>query len=64
MEFIKAHSARILAVVSAALALVVYYVPDLPDALIYAFAVALLGGGEVTQRVVVPARRNIPPLDF
>ncbi|WP_162890423.1 hypothetical protein [Streptomyces olivoreticuli] len=32
--------------ISVALALVVHYVPDLPDALIYALAVAVPGAGE------------------
>ncbi|MFF7689710.1 hypothetical protein ACFZB6_26635 [Streptomyces syringium] len=50
MEFIKTHPARIYAVLVAALALVVHYVPDLPSALILALAAAVLGIGEAVQR--------------
>ncbi len=48
--FIQTHPARIYAVITAALALVAYYVPSLPDALILAFAAAVLGTGEAVQR--------------
>ncbi|UJB43610.1 hypothetical protein [Streptomyces sp. A1-5] len=50
MQFITTHPARIYAVITAALALVVYYVPNLPDALILGLAAAVLGIGEGVQR--------------
>ncbi|MFK0289524.1 hypothetical protein ACIQU6_03410 [Streptomyces sp. NPDC090442] len=50
MDFIRTHPARIYAVITAALALVAYYVPDLPDALILGLAAAVLGIGESVQR--------------
>ncbi|MFJ1789554.1 hypothetical protein ACIOML_35250 [Streptomyces anulatus] len=50
MQFIKSHPARIYAVLVAALALVVHYVPELPSALILALAAAVLGTGEAVQR--------------
>ncbi|MFE9120884.1 hypothetical protein [Streptomyces sp. NPDC007172] len=50
MQFIKTHPARIYAVLVAALALVVHYLPDLPSALILALAAAILGTGEAVQR--------------
>ncbi|MFI8263691.1 hypothetical protein [Streptomyces sp. NPDC085665] len=51
MRFVYAHPARLYAVVSAAVALVAYYVPGLPVALVLALAAALLGTGEAVQRV-------------
>lgn len=50
MQFVKAHPARIYAVLVAALALVVHYVPELPSALILGLAAAVLGTGEAVQR--------------
>ncbi|WP_369376103.1 hypothetical protein [Streptomyces sp. cg36] len=50
MKFVRTHPARIYAVLVAALALVVHYVPDLPSALILALAAAVLGMGEAVQR--------------
>ncbi|CAM5362905.1 hypothetical protein GCM10010329_85050 [Streptomyces spiroverticillatus] len=50
MSFIKSHPARIYAVLVAALALVVHYVPELPSALILGLAAAVLGTGEAVQR--------------
>ncbi|GGP72010.1 hypothetical protein [Streptomyces melanogenes] len=50
MQFIKQHPARLYAVLVAALALVVHYVPDLPSALILGLAAAILGTGEAVQR--------------
>lgn len=50
ITFIRSHPARIYAVLVAALALVVHYVPDLPSALILALAAAVLGIGEAVQR--------------
>ncbi|MGW2860826.1 hypothetical protein [Streptomyces sp. NPDC001205] len=48
--FVRTHPARIYAVLVAALALVVHYVPDLPSALILGLAAAVLGMGEAVQR--------------
>lgn len=50
MQFVKTHPARIYAVLVAALALVVHYLPDLPSALILGLAAAVLGTGEAVQR--------------
>ncbi|MFJ8384752.1 hypothetical protein ACIQ9Q_09605 [Streptomyces sp. NPDC094438] len=50
MQFVTRHPARIYAVLVAALALVVHYVPDLPSALILGLAAAILGTGEAVQR--------------
>ncbi|MFI6052762.1 hypothetical protein ACIBCO_22105 [Streptomyces violascens] len=50
LQFIKQHPARIYAVLVAALALIVHYVPELPSALILALAAAILGTGEAVQR--------------
>ncbi|MCX5398474.1 hypothetical protein [Streptomyces sp. NBC_00102] len=50
MQFIKAHPARIYAVVVAALALVAHYVPGLPSALVLGLVAAVLGTGEAVQR--------------
>ncbi|MEV7358264.1 hypothetical protein [Kitasatospora sp. NPDC091276] len=50
MRFVYAHPARLYAVVSATVALVAYYVPGLPVALVLALAAALLGTGEAVQR--------------
>ncbi|MEU7584439.1 hypothetical protein AB0B50_43450 [Streptomyces sp. NPDC041068] len=50
IAFIRSHPARIYAVLVAALALVVHYVPDLPSALILGLAAAVLGTGEAVQR--------------
>ncbi|WP_367140423.1 MULTISPECIES: hypothetical protein [Streptomyces] len=51
MEFVKVHATRIYAVMVAVLALVAHYLPDLPAALILAVVAAVLGTGEVVQRV-------------
>ncbi len=51
MSFVKTNPARLYAVAGAALALVTFYFPDLPSALILAFVAALLGVGETVQRV-------------
>ncbi|MEU5428487.1 hypothetical protein AB0H73_23270 [Streptomyces olivoreticuli] len=49
--FFHAHSTRLYAIVAAAIALVAHYVDDLPQALILGLAAAVLGTGEVVQRV-------------
>ncbi|MFJ9646719.1 hypothetical protein [Streptomyces sp. NPDC101206] len=51
MTFVKAHATRLYAVLVAVLALVAHYVPTLPTVLILGVAAAVLGTGEVVQRV-------------
>lgn len=51
LTFIHAHSTRLYGIAAAALALVAYYVPDLPTELILALAAATLGTGEAVQRI-------------
>ncbi|MDX2390194.1 hypothetical protein NJL88_08965 [Streptomyces sp. DK15] len=51
MGFVKDHAARLYAVVVAVLALTAHYVPTLPSALILGVVAAVLGTGEVVQRV-------------
>ncbi|GAA0431007.1 hypothetical protein [Streptomyces luteireticuli] len=51
MEFITAHAARLYRVALAVVALVAYYNPDLPSALIVGVVAAVLGTGEVVQRL-------------
>ncbi|GAA0488336.1 hypothetical protein ACFQ2B_39385 [Streptomyces stramineus] len=48
---IHANSTRLYAIAAAAIALVAHYVDDLPQALILGLAAAVLGTGEVVQRV-------------
>lgn len=48
---IHANSTRLYAIVAAGIALVAHYVDDLPQALILGLAAAVLGTGEVVQRV-------------
>ncbi|QDQ14315.1 hypothetical protein [Streptomyces spectabilis] len=50
MQFIKAHAARLYAVAVSAIALVAFYVPDLPDELVLGLVAAVLGVGEAVQR--------------
>ncbi|MEU5434520.1 hypothetical protein AB0G73_14250 [Streptomyces sp. NPDC020719] len=50
-NFVHDHSTRLYAVVAAALPLVAFYVDGLPTALILALAAAVLGTGELVQRV-------------
>ncbi|GAA0455945.1 hypothetical protein ACFQ2B_26035 [Streptomyces stramineus] len=49
--FIRDHPARLYSVATAALTLVAMYVPDIPQEAILALVAAMLGVGEVTQRV-------------
>ncbi|MEU1307839.1 hypothetical protein ABZ419_02930 [Streptomyces cinnamoneus] len=51
MGFIQAHSTRLYAIVAAGVALVAHYVDGLPQGLILGLAAAVLGTGEVVQRV-------------
>lgn len=50
MELISTNPARLYAVVSAALALLVYFVPSIPVELVLGLAAAILGIGEGVQR--------------
>ncbi|WP_367046136.1 hypothetical protein [Streptomyces sp. Je 1-332] len=50
-NFIHSNSTRLYAIVSAALSLIAYYVDGLPTGLILALAAAILGTGEVVQRI-------------
>ncbi|MFI0912474.1 hypothetical protein [Streptomyces abikoensis] len=49
--FIHTHSSRLFTIAAAAVALVAYFVHDLPQALILGLVGAILGTGEVVQRV-------------
>ncbi|QMU72128.1 hypothetical protein [Streptacidiphilus sp. P02-A3a] len=51
MDFVRAHAARIYAVVVAALALVAHYAPGIPVELVLTVVAAVLGTGELVQRV-------------
>ncbi|RLV10243.1 hypothetical protein CTZ27_03220 [Streptomyces griseocarneus] len=51
IQFALTHPARIYAVASAALTLIAVYVPDIPQEAILTLVAALLGAGEVTQRI-------------
>lgn len=50
MDFIRTYAARIYAVASAVVALVLVYVPGLPDLAILAVVAAVLGLGEAVQK--------------
>ncbi|MFD7338478.1 hypothetical protein ACFV98_21085 [Streptomyces violascens] len=50
-NFLHDHSTRLYAVVAAALPLVAFYVDGLPTELILALAAAILGTGELVQRI-------------
>lgn len=56
LENLKNNPVRIMAVVSAVLALVAHYVPDLPTLLLLAIAAAILGTGEAVRSQVAPVR--------
>lgn len=51
MVFAKTHATRLYAVLVAVLALAAHYLPTLPSALILGVAAAVLGTGEVVQRL-------------
>ncbi len=51
MSFLTEHATRLYAILTAVLALVAHYVPDLPSVLLLAVAAAVLGTGEAVQRV-------------
>lgn len=59
LEKLKNEPVRIYAVVTAVLALVAHYVPDLPVALWAGVAAAILGVGEVVRSKVTPNGRVI-----
>ncbi|MQS38885.1 hypothetical protein [Streptomyces katsurahamanus] len=50
MEFVKTNPARLYALAVAVLALVAFYVPELPTELVLGVVAALLGTGEAVQR--------------
>ena len=54
MENIKNNPVRIQSIIFACLALVAFYVPDLPTALIIGVIAAVLGTGEIVRSKVVP----------
>ena len=65
IEAAKNNPVRILSVVSAVLALVAVYVPDLPTVLILAIAASILGTGEAVRGKVIPTRtvELVDPVD-
>lgn len=58
--FIRAHAARIYALVVAVLALVAHYVPELPSALVLGVVAAALGFGEAVHRVTGSTPETAP----
>lgn len=56
-ENLKNNPVRIMGVISAVLALVAHYVPDLPTVLLLAIAAAILGTGEAVRANVTPVRK-------
>lgn len=61
LENIKNNPVRIMAIVSAALALLVFYVPSIPVVLVLALVGAVLGVGEGVRSQVTPVRKTLPP---
>lgn len=62
LEAIKNNPVRIYAIASAVLALVAFYLPTIPTALILALVAAVLGSGEVVRAQVTPTRKlDSPP---
>lgn len=59
IEALKNNPVRLYAVATAALALVAYYVQDIPQGLILALVAAVLGLGETVRSKVTPARKVI-----
>lgn len=51
---IRNNPTRVYSIVAAAVALVVFYVPSIPAALVLALAAAILGTGEVVRANVTP----------
>jgi predicted branched-subunit amino acid permease len=56
LENLKNNPVRIMATLTAVLALVVFYVPSLPVVLILGIPAAILGTGEVVRAKVTPVR--------
>jgi hypothetical protein len=59
LEALKNNPVRIYAVATAALALVAYYVPDIPQGLVLALVAAVLGLGETVRAQVTPSRKVV-----
>lgn len=57
LEAIKNNPVRVMAVLTAMVALAAYYLPALPVALILAIPAAILGVGEGTRALVTPVRK-------
>jgi len=57
MENIKNNPVRLYAIATAALALLVFYVPGLPVVLILGLVAAILGVGEGVRSKVTPSRQ-------
>lgn len=57
MESIKNNPTRIYSIIVAGLALVAFYVPDMPTPLILGLIAAVLGTGEVVRAQVLPVRK-------
>lgn len=56
-EAIKNNPVRIYAILSAAIAVVAFYVPSLPVALLIALLAAIFGVGEGVRAAVTPNRK-------
>jgi hypothetical protein len=54
LEAIRTNPVRIYAVITAALALVAHYVPDVPTVLVLGLVAAVLGIGEGVRAAVTP----------
>ncbi|MET9617127.1 hypothetical protein [Kitasatospora indigofera] len=63
MTVVKAHAARIYAVLVAVLALVAHYVPSLPSVLVLGVIGAALGAGEAVHRVAVSGGTESAPIE-
>ena len=57
MENIKNNPVRIQSIIVSCLALVAFYVPELPTALIIGVIAAVLGTGEVVRSTVAPLNK-------
>jgi hypothetical protein len=58
-ESILNNPVRVMAVITSVVALVAFYLPTLPVALILAIPAAILGVGEVTRSNVTPTRNVV-----
>lgn len=59
IESLKNNPVRLMAVITAVLALVAFYVPSLPVVLILAIPAAILGTGELVRAKVTPTRNVV-----